>query len=129
MNSILPKIIPVKMKKEKDNTKNNIKFFENEANTSLIRGYLRGNRKMEKKIPSISWDSNKWISFINCMLLDYYGVKLVALSNTCNNRDVFRLQTTVVTPFHLAIDKGIQTKLGIALMTCETDFLLLEPLL
>ena len=58
------------------------------------------------------------------MFLDYYGVKLVALSNTRNNRDMCRLQTTVVTPFHLG--KEIQVKLGIerdvALMTCETDF-------
>ena len=70
------------------------------------------------------WDSKKWISFINRMFLDYYGAKLVALSNACNNHDVFRLQTTVVKPFHL--DKEIQVQLGIkrdvALITCEADF-------
>jgi hypothetical protein len=49
----------------------------------------------------MSWDSKKWISFINRMFLDYYGVKLVALSNACNNHDMFSLQTTVVIPFHL----------------------------
>ena len=37
-------------------------IFENEANITLIRGYLRDKGKMENVFPSMSWDSKKWIS-------------------------------------------------------------------
>ena len=66
----------------------------------------------------------KWISFINRSFLDVYGVKLAALSRSHSDRDEFRLQTTVVTPFHL--NKEVQAKYGIerdvALMTSDGDF-------
>ena len=55
---------------------------------------------MENVLPSLSWDLKKWIYFINRSFLDVYGVKLAALSRSRSDRDEFRLQTTVVTPFH-----------------------------
>ena len=79
---------------------------------------------MENVLPSMSWDSKKWISFINRSFLDVYGVKLAALSRSHSDRDEFRLQTTVVTPFHL--NKELQAKYRIerdvALMTSDGDF-------
>ena len=79
---------------------NSIDFFNNETMKSLILGYFKGKGKMQNVLPSISWDSKKWISFINRSFLDVYGVKLAALSRSHSDRDEFRLQTTVVTPFH-----------------------------